>query len=42
LLNPGDIQAVASFVHTLRGTKPPNPKLREDQAPVNTGPNEFE
>lgn len=42
ILNPGDIQAVGSFVYTLRGTKPPNPKIREDQAPVNTGPNEFE
>lgn len=42
ILNPTDIQAVASYIHTLRGTKPPNPKVREDQAPASTGPNEFE
>ena len=42
ILNPSDIQAVGSYIHTLRGTKPPSPKVREDQAPVNTGPNEFE
>jgi hypothetical protein len=42
ILNPGDTEAVASFIQTFRGTHPPNPKQREDQAPVNTGPNEFE
>lgn len=42
-LQPSEIQAVASFIYTsLRGTKPPNPKMREDQAPAQTGPNEFE
>ena len=41
LLKLNEIQAVASYVYTLRGTKPPNPKPREDQAqPVK--PNEFE
>lgn len=32
ILKPSEIQAVASYIHTLRGTKPPNPKPREDQA----------
>ena len=32
VLKPGEIQAVASYIYTLRGTKPPNPKVREDQA----------
>lgn len=42
-LQPAEIQAVASFIFAkLRGTRPPNPKPREDQAPVQTGPNEFE
>lgn len=41
-LKPGDIYAVASFIYTLRGTKPPNPKLPENLAPVKTGPSEFE
>ena len=34
VLTPGDIQAVASFIYTLRGTSPPNPKQREDLAPA--------
>lgn len=42
VLKPAEIQAVASFIHTLRGTKPPNPKLPENQQPVSTGPSEFE
>ena len=29
-------------IYTLRGTKPPNPKPPENQAPVKTGPSEFE
>lgn len=33
---PSDILAVASYIHTLRGSKPPNPKMREDLAPKNT------
>jgi cytochrome c oxidase cbb3-type subunit 3 len=31
LLNPREVQAVASHIYTLRGTSPPNPKPREDQ-----------
>ncbi len=32
VLKPAEIQAVASYIYTFRGTKPPNPKPREDQA----------
>jgi cytochrome c oxidase cbb3-type subunit III len=32
VLKPSEIQAVASYMQTFRGTKPPNPKPREDQA----------
>ena len=35
-------QEVASYIYTLRGTHPPNPKPPENQAPVKTGPSEFE
>lgn len=42
ILQPRDIQAVASYVYTLRGTKPPNPKPPENLAPVETGPSPFE
>jgi cytochrome c oxidase cbb3-type subunit 3 len=42
VLKPEEIQAVASHIFTLRGTSPPNPKPREDQAPVQTGPSAFE
>ena len=41
-LNPEQIKAVASYIYTLRGTHPPNPKPPENQAPVNTGPSQFE
>jgi cytochrome c oxidase cbb3-type subunit 3 len=41
VLKPKEIQAVASFIYTLRGTQPPNPKPREDQAAPQT-PNEYE
>jgi cytochrome c oxidase cbb3-type subunit III len=41
VLKPNEIQAVASFIYTLRGTKPPNPKLPENQAAPEQ-PNEFE
>ncbi len=41
VLKPNEIQAVASYIHTLRGTKPPNPKVREDQAGPEK-PNIFE
>jgi cytochrome c oxidase cbb3-type subunit 3 len=42
LLTPDQIQAVGSYIYTLRGTHPPNPKPREDQAPAATGPSEYE
>lgn len=42
VLKPTTIHAVGSYIYTLRGTSPPNPKPREDQAPVKTGPSEFE
>jgi len=42
LLTPDQIQAVASYIHTFRGTNPKNPKPPENQQPVNTGPSEFE
>jgi len=35
-MKPSDILAVASYIFTLRGSNPPNPKIREDQAPVST------
>ena len=31
LLKPSEIQAVASYIYTLRGTEPPNPKPPENQ-----------
>jgi len=42
VLKPATIYAVGSYIYTLRGSHPPNPKPREDQAPVQTGPSEFE
>ncbi len=42
VLKPSEIQAVASYIYTLRGTKPPNPKQREDQAPPPSDVNPFE
>ncbi|HTI70801.1 MAG TPA: cbb3-type cytochrome c oxidase N-terminal domain-containing protein [Candidatus Limnocylindria bacterium] len=36
VLQPSEIHAVASYIYTLRGTQPPNPKPREDTAPVQT------
>jgi cytochrome c oxidase cbb3-type subunit 3 len=42
LLKPAEIHAVASFIYTLRGTKPPNPKPPENQAPAQQGPNPYE
>jgi cytochrome c oxidase cbb3-type subunit III len=41
-LKPKEIYDVASYIYTLRGTHPPNPKPPENQAPVKTGPSEFE
>ncbi len=43
VLKPAEIQAVASFIYTLRGSNPANPKPPENQAPAQaTGPSEFE
>ena len=42
MLKPDEIYAVASYIYTLRGSKPPNPKPPENQAPVNTGPSPYE
>lgn len=41
VLKPSEIQAVATYIQTFRGTTPPNPKIREDQAGPEK-PNEFE
>jgi cytochrome c oxidase cbb3-type subunit III len=42
MLKPTEIYDVASYIYTLRGTKPPNPKPPENLAPAKTGPSEFE
>ena len=42
MLKPETIYAVASYIYTLRGTHPNNPKPPENQTPVKTGPSEFE
>ena len=41
-LNPDQIKSVASYIYTLRGTHPVNPKPPENTVPVNTGPSQFE
>jgi cytochrome c oxidase cbb3-type subunit III len=41
-LKPNEVLDVASYIYTLRGTHPPNPKPPENQTPVKTGPSEFE
>ncbi len=41
-LSPDQIHSVASYIYTLRGTNPKNPKPPENQAPAKTGPSEFE
>jgi cytochrome c oxidase cbb3-type subunit 3 len=41
-LKPAEITAVASYIYTLRGTHPPNPKPPENLAPVQTGPSPLE
>jgi cytochrome c oxidase cbb3-type subunit III len=41
-LKPNEVYAVASYIYTLRGTHPVNPKPPENQAPVKTAPSEFE
>lgn len=42
VLKPSTIYAVGSYIYTLRGTNPKNPKPPENLAPVKTGPSEFE
>jgi cytochrome c oxidase cbb3-type subunit 3 len=42
MLKPQEILEVASYIYTLRGTRPPNPKPPENQAPAKTGPSEYE
>ena len=34
VLKPDEIHAVASYIYTLRGTHPPNPKPPENQRPA--------
>lgn len=41
-LRPQQVYEAASFIYTLRGSNPKNPKPPENQAPVNTGPSAFE
>jgi cytochrome c oxidase cbb3-type subunit III len=41
-LKPGTIYAAGSYIYTLRGTNPKNPKPPENLAPVKTGPSDFE
>jgi cytochrome c oxidase cbb3-type subunit 3 len=41
-LKPEAIYSVGSYIYTLRGSNPKNPKPPENQAPVKTGPSEFE
>lgn len=43
LLKPDEINAVASYIYTMRGAKLETPgKLPENQQPVETGPSAFE
>jgi hypothetical protein len=41
-LKPSEVYTVASYIYTLRGTHPVNPKPPENQAPAKTGPSDFE
>ena len=41
-LKPQDVMEVASYIYTLRGTHPKNPKPPENTTPVKTGPSDFE
>src|ERR1043166_5482644 len=41
-LNPRQIYEVASYIYTLRGTKPVNPKPPENLAPPTTGTIQYE
>ena len=42
MLKPDQIQSVASFIYTLRGTHPPNPKPPENTVQAPTGPSAYE
>jgi cytochrome c oxidase cbb3-type subunit 3 len=42
VLKPGEIHAVGSYIYTLRGTHPPNPKPPENQAQAPEKPSAFE
>jgi cytochrome c oxidase cbb3-type subunit III len=42
MLKPNEVYDVASYIYTLRGTRPPNPKPPENLKPAKTGPSEFE
>ncbi len=42
VLKPATVHAVGSYIYTLRGSNPKNPKPPENLAPVKTGPSEFE
>jgi cytochrome c oxidase cbb3-type subunit 3 len=42
VLKPATIHGVGSYIYTLRGSNPKNPKPPENQTPVKTGPSEFE
>jgi cytochrome c oxidase cbb3-type subunit 3 len=42
VLNPDQIKAVSSYIYTLRGSNPPNPKPAENTVQAPTGPSEFE
>ncbi len=42
VLNPDQIKAVSSYIYTLRGTNPKNPKPAENTVTAPTGPSDFE
>jgi cytochrome c oxidase cbb3-type subunit III len=42
VLKPDQIKAVSSYIYTLRGTHPPNPKPAENTVQAPTGPSAFE
>lgn len=42
VLKPGQIQAVSSYIYTLRGSNPKNPKPAENTVQAPTGPSAFE
>lgn len=42
VLKPDQIKEVGSYIYTLRGTHPPNPKPAENTVQAPTGPSQFE